>query len=92
MICLEDERSVIQKVFKKAHAIKDAEAFLFAEAFHRACELGGPDSNGLPLIPRWPQVEAVHQLGCVSIAVFQQSDYAVEVCSVAVPISIGLSR
>jgi hypothetical protein len=28
MICLEDERSVIQKVFEKAHAIKDAEAFL----------------------------------------------------------------
>jgi hypothetical protein len=31
MICLEDERSVIQKVFEKAHAIKDAEAFLFAD-------------------------------------------------------------
>ena len=31
MICLEDERSVIQQVFEKAHAIKDAEAFLFAD-------------------------------------------------------------
>ena len=31
MICLEDERSVIQKAFEKAHAIKDAEAILFAD-------------------------------------------------------------
>ena len=31
MICLEDERSVIQQVLEKAHIIKDAEAFLFAD-------------------------------------------------------------
>ena len=29
MICLEDERSIIQKVFEKSHAIKDAEAEAF---------------------------------------------------------------
>ena len=57
-----------------------------------ACEPDVPGSNGLLSIPRWSQVWAVPQFGCVSRAVFQPSDYAVGVCSVAAPISIGLSR